>query len=199
MIGAIEEAMVARIQAASDAGDLGYTLPTVTSYGNELDDDIHEVVKRFPAVWFVFRREPRPTKTGGGEYLHEPVFAAVVGARNRRNEEAARRGSAGKPGSYQIAEDVRGLLAGQDLDLDIAAIEPGAVNSIWNAKVRGDNLSLYMVELHTRYVSNEPAAASGLDDFETFHVDWDIPPLGNVTEPLPAAEADAEDTVELET
>jgi hypothetical protein len=29
------------------------------------------------------------------------------------------------------------------------------------------------------------------------HVDWDIPPHGNVVPPLPAAEADARDDIEV--
>ena len=171
----------------------------MASYGNELDDGLKTVVRKFPAVWVVFAGEPEPKERPGGEWLHEPVFAVVVGARNRRNEEAARRGADGKPGSYQIVEDMRGLFVGQDLALEIEPIRPGAVRSIVNAAVERDNASIYVVELRTRYVSNQPAAASGLDDFATFHADWDVPPLGNVTAPLPAEDPDAEDTVELET
>ena len=36
------------------------------------------------------------------------------------------------------------------------------------------------------------------DNFETLHTDWDIPPHGNVTAPLPAAETDAEDLIKPE-
>ena len=199
MIGAIEQAIVDRIEAASGAGTLGYTIRTVASYGNELDDNLKSVVRQFPAVWVVFMGERKPRQAAGGEWVHEPLFAVMVAARNRRNEEAARRGAAGKPGSYQMFEDVRALLTGQDLGLDIAPFAPGAVRSLVNGAVQGAAASIYAHEFHTRYVSNEPAAASGLDDFAAFHVDWDIPPLGNVTGPLPAEEADAEDTIEVET
>ncbi len=40
--------------------------------------------------------------------------------------------------------------------------------------------------------------ATATDDFKTLHTDYDIPPHGNVTAPLPAAETDAEDEIQPE-
>jgi len=35
-------------------------------------------------------------------------------------------------------------------------------------------------------------------EFERLGVDWDIPPFGNVAPPLPAADPDAADLIEVE-
>lgn len=193
MIGAIEQAMIDAVKAASDAGTLGYRLRQVESLGDELDGQLAAVVKNFPAVWFTFAGEPRPTQEPDGRWLHEPVFVAVVGVANRRNERSRRHGTDGDAGSYQILEDVRALLAGQQLGLAIRPIEPGAVRSLQ----QGKGASIYAHELHTAYWSAEGEPAV-LGSFETFHADWDVPAHGNVTAPLPAAAPDASDILTLE-
>lgn len=198
MIGAIEQAIVDRIEAASTGGTLGYRFKNVASYGNEFDDDIKNVITQFPAAWVTFGGEPRPTERGGDTWFHEPVFVVLVGQRNRRNEEAARRGAAGKPGSYQMLEDIRGLLIGQTLGLEINRVLPGRTRSVLNGAPQGAAASIYAMEFHTGYVSEQPAPAVNIGSFKTFHVDWDIPPHGNVVAPPPAAENDAEDSVILE-
>ena len=200
MIGAIEKGIVDRIKAANGPSQaLGYSLRCIASYGNELDDDINKVIKQFPAVWVVYQGEPRPKEATAGRWIHAPAFAIVCCAKSLRNEKASRRGAGGEIGSYQIFQDVRALLTGQTLGLEISPIEPGEVRPIVNAKTRDKNASIYVQTVHTGYESNQPADAATLDDFATFHSDWDIPPHGNVTPPLPADEADAEDTVILET
>jgi len=193
MIGAIEQAIVDRISLADSTGVLGYRLKKVASYGNELDHEIRTVIKNFPAVWIVFKGEPKPENIGDGAWDHRPTFSVIVGVSNRRNEESSRRGAAGKVGSYQLLEDVRALIAGHSLGLDIEPLQPGVVRALTNIT----NASIYAQEFHTRYVS-EATFDIVVDGFATFHSDWDIPPLGNVTAPLPAAENDAEDEIKPE-
>lgn len=199
MIGAIEQAIVDRIAAANgSAGALGYEIRKIASYGNELDDNIKSLVKQFPAALVTFAGEGKPRQRGGRVWIHEPVFAVVIGAKNRRNEEAARRGADGKPGSYQIAEDIRGLLAGQNLGLAIDTLTPGRIRPVLNRAMQGASASIYAVELHTAYESEQAAPTTNIGSFETFHVDYDLPPIGNVVAPPPAAENDAEDSQPLQ-
>lgn len=199
MIGAIEQAMVDRIQAASDGGVLGYALKKVISYGGEFDEDINQVVRDFPAVWVVFSGRNRPTRRVKGLWPVTSRFTVVGGTRSRRNERARRRGEAGEVGSYQIVEDVEGLLIGQTLGLDIDPVEPAGIRSLFQGVLRDKQISLYALDLDVGHELELPAPAGGLDDFAGFHVDWDIPPLGNVVPPPPAADPDAEDNVTLET
>jgi len=155
------------------------------------------VVKSFPAVWVVFKGEAAPEDIGDGAFRHQPTFSILVGQQNRRNEKASRRGADGKVGSYQMIEDIRGLLAGQSLALDIETFQPGAVRALVNNKTA----SIYALEVSTRYVS-EAAFDTVADTFAALHVDWDVPPLGNVTGPLPVTDplnpADAEDLIKPE-
>lgn len=199
MIGAIEQGIIDKIEAANGiAGALGYELRKIASYGNELDANIKSLVRQFPAAWVVFGGAPKPKRQAGNVWLYEPVFSVLVATKNRRNNEAARRGVGAKPGSYQIAEDIAALLAGQDLGLTISLIEPGAIRSVLNGAVQGADASIYAVELHTAYEVEQAAATENIGSFETFHVDYDLPPLGNVEAPPPAAENDAEDSQTLE-
>lgn len=198
MIAAIESAIVARIQFASDAGTLGYRFRKVASYGGEFDEEgLKQLVKDYPAAWTVFGGEPRPEHLGQETYRHRPGFAVIVAARSLRNEEATRRGAAGDVGTYQLVKDVRALLIGQTLALDIHPLSPGAVRSLFNGSLRDRKLSLYGVEFHTAYDSAMAAADAAIDDFTAFHADWDIPAGETVAPPLPAADADARDDVTL--
>jgi len=199
MIGAIEQAIIDRIAAANGAaGALGYELRKIASYGNELDSGIKSLVRQFPACWIVFGGAPKPRRQAGDIWLYEPVFSVIVAAKNRRNEEAARRGVGAKPGSYQICEDIAGLLVGQDLGLAIERIQPGAIRSVLNGAVQGADASIYALEIHTSYESEKAAPTENIGSFTTFHVDYDLPPIGNVVAPPPAAENDAEDNQTLE-
>lgn len=53
------------------------------------------------------------------------------------------------------------------------------------------------VRLSLQTIGGVDIGTTPADVFATFHADWDIPVLGNVAAPLPAAENDAEDTVTL--
>lgn len=199
MIGAIEQALVDRVEAANGVGGLGYRLRTVASYGNELDDDVDRVIKAFPAVWVTYLGEHAPLDIGGGAWRAAARFAVLVAASNRRNERATRHGASGEPGAYQIVEDLRTLLCGEDLGLDAAeVVQPAGVEPRANGKFGAAHMAVYALLLEIIYVI-EPASAPAhaLGSFETFHADWDLPPRGNVTPPLPAADPDASDTVTL--
>jgi phage gp37-like protein len=118
MIGEIENAMVTRIQSASDGGMLGYKLEGVAPYAGEFSsiDDILREVREFPAVLVTFQKADSQVSSPMKQIMLAE-FDVFVFAQSRANEAAARTGG-GKPGSYQIARDVRTLLNGQGLGLD---------------------------------------------------------------------------------
>lgn len=191
MIGAIEQAIVDRIAAASAAGALGYSLRAVASYGGELDA-VAGTVRDNPAVWAVYAGERAPEQLGPTAWRREATFTVFVTVQNRRNDGAQRLGDGARPGTYQLLADCFGLLAGQSLGLDMEGLRPGAVRSLQQDVER----SVYAIEFTARFVSE--MAADELSDFAHFHADWDVPPHGNVTPPLPAATPDAQDDVYLE-
>lgn len=200
MIGAIEQKLLDTVEAVSGtgAGKLGYIYKTIESYGNQLTaENLKSVAQSFPAVLALYGGERKPEEAPGGALRRFPTFILFFGQLNRRNEEAARRGQGSKPGTYQMIEDARAVFFRNDLGLAIEPIIPGAVRSIMNA----NHMSVYALELHTSFLENPSLVdANALDDFSTFHADWDVAPHGNVTTPLPAAEADASDTLDnLET
>lgn len=160
----IEDAIIARVQAAQTAGALGYRLAHIGSYGGEFDDDTFWTQFRsFPAVWVTIggetverlgRRARRATVRG----------AVMVGARSARGERFARRGVQGEPGSYQILDDVRQLVTGAGLVAECEAFEPGRVTTLYNTRVGRDGLSVLALEISTRYDFEVPEPAPAPDD-----------------------------------
>lgn len=205
-IAEVENAMLARLKAAGDAGALGYRFRTLETYPADFDLFIEEKVKGdrpWPAAWVIFGGWRTPVDDGA---LQAPaVFMVVVAAANLRNETARRHGAGdAEVGSYQLMLDAAGLLHGQHLGLDIGRMELGPCRSVRPTPViTRHQLSLYALEFTTRLpIATAAFPAVALDDFATFHADWDVPPLGNVSTDLPApaegeGAADAADTVEL--
>lgn len=206
-IAAVENAILDRLKAAGDAGVLGYHYRTRDTYPADFDAFLKQKIKGdrpFPAAWVVFGGWRAPVDTGAA--LQAPaVFMVVVAAQNLRNETATRHGAGeAEVGSYQLMLDTAALLHGQNLGLDIGALQLGPCRSVRpTPTIIERQLSLYALEFTTQLpieVSTFPVA--DLADFATFHADWDVPPIGNVSTDLPAptegeGAADAADTVEL--
>lgn len=198
MIDQIEDGMIARMKAASDAGELGYRYKTLTTYGGELDDSVlREVIRRVPAAWVVYAGE-RLTNRGAGRFDAEPRFSVMVGAESLRNEASSRRGDGTEPGAYQLVRDVKTLLAWQTLGLDIEPLVLREVRTLFNGRIRDNKMAIFAVEFTTDY-GNTFVQDTAIDDFTKFHADWDVPTFGDhTTVPLDAANADATDDVSLE-
>lgn len=201
MIGTIEQAMIDHATAVSAGGDLGYALNQVDTYAGQFDEDVSEIAKDFPLVFFAWSGEWGPPESiGQNAWQYKPVFAAIAGVKSLRNEKDSRHGGApGEVGSYQMITDLRAMFNGRNLGLDIRPFEPGQARSLFNRRVHDLKVSVLVAEFRTEYVG-EPAADDTLDDFETFHADWDIPAHdGHTSVPLAAEDADATDDVTLET
>jgi len=182
MIGLIENAILARLKAASDTDVLGYRLRTVESYGGQFaDDDKLNRLVQFPAAYAVYLGS-RPLGETGAYDQQLATFAVIVAATNMRNEAATRHGASGDVGTYQMISDVQGLLKRQDFGLDIGGLTLGPVRSLFSGVIETRRTSVFAVEFTTTYsdASDIDTAVSGLDDFQTFHVNWDVPPIGNV-------------------
>lgn len=199
MIGAIEQALVNKIAAANESGAFGYKLQGVKSYHGELSGDINQIVRTLPAAWVIFGGKTRRRAFDGATHIEwELRYSVIVGAKSLRNEASSRLGADDRVGSYQIIDDLEGLLSGETLGLEMSPLVPERVIAISNNKSDRDIASIYALELSTVATINYAAFnPDDLDDLQTIHTDWDIPPHGNVLPPLPALEADARDTLIL--
>lgn len=189
MIGRIEDAILARIRLAQGMGGvLGYDIPTLGSYGGELDQDLAAFARgRYPAVWVTFAGEDAPREVAGGT-AYPAVFAIIIAARSSRTETARRRGDAGTIGAYQLQNDVRALLVDRQLGHDISPIKLRRVRPIFNGLTGDQRLAVYALDLEIVYrapaTSGSGGELPGADkdtpgDFKTFHAEWDLPPHGN--------------------
>lgn len=201
MISEIENGIVGRISEANEENVLGYTLLKVDSYAGELNDNMRELLHGLPATLVMFGGADKiKTFSGNSRIQWLAKFNVLCAARSLRNEKTSRFGSGGEVGSYQITSDVIALLSGQTLGLEIDPIIPQRVVPVFNNRRDRDLISVYSVELATTFCSELGKPAADLDDFTTFHSNWDVPLFGNVSQALPADDtADATDHVNLET
>lgn len=175
MLSEIEDAIIARIQAAASASPgLGYQLPVVASYGGELDDDLAQVVRKFPAVWVTFAGCKASTKinTQGTKWRTPATFVTMCGSRNVRGERATRKGlTVGgvlrEVGVYQILQDVALLLANSDLGLAITPLKPGPIRTLYNTKLNGQGLAVFAREWYCDFIETQPRTA-----FDPTSADW---------------------------
>ncbi len=211
MIAAIENAMLARLKAAADAGALGYVWKLLETYPQRWDALMKDKMEfRGPGAWASFAGLSDVQRLDGGGSRAKAHFGLVVAASNLRNETATRHGggSPAEPGSYQLLADATGLLVGQDLGLDIdrlILVEAQLVDlagTEWGKR----NVSMWALHL-TTMIELAPLdfAADAPVDFETFHANWDVRPFGGIDAAPGApgiqlpddARADATDSVSL--
>ncbi|WCT72056.1 DUF1834 family protein [Sphingomonas naphthae] len=184
MIATIENAILARLEAAGETGQLGYRFRTLETYPDDWDEYLGTKGKiNAPAAWV--------TNAGwrsiADEQAVEMLFGVVVMAESLRDEQATRHGRPGderETGSYRLAVDVTLLFADQDLGLDIGGFEVGQLRFVARlAALKERKVSMLAVELRTRVPVaslRPPFDDNAIGDFITAHVNWDIPPLGDV-------------------
>jgi len=168
MIGQIEDAMIALLQAGVNATPgLGYKLAApVSSYGGEMDDLTAEQIRAFPAVWVTYAGggEPKQANSSGAKWLTPATFVVIVAARNVRGERATRRGLtvAGQlveVGAYQMLEDMSLMLLNNDLassGVKINPFRPGRIRTLYNTKLGGQAVAVFSREFRTAYVETQP-------------------------------------------
>lgn len=213
MITEIENAAIAALRTASDDGSLGFTFGTLESYPAEWDAYLKEKSGsiRAPGGWIVFSGWGNPVNSSADNPVLPVTFAFVVMSENYRSDEKfSRQGDpvdTDKPGSNLMAERIARFFAGKDLGLPIEAIEIGACRPVRPPEAMKERkVSMLAIELRTSFLLSAIPDGSDLDDFETFHANWDIPVFGNVDAApgttgiqIPAdATADATDNLTME-
>lgn len=211
MIAAIENAIIARLKLAAELDLLGYRWRTAETYPADWDRWLKDKMGQLndPGFWVVFAGGPNTPRSSNGTKRVKAVFGVIVFARSQANETATRHGRGSAPGSYQLIEDVIGLLDGQSLGLDIDALDVGAVRVVRPSEALGEfKGSMLGIELTTAFeIAQTPDDLSSDDPvpFTDFHMNWDVRPFGGI-DALPATpgvqlpddvHADATDHLEL--
>jgi phage gp37-like protein len=194
-----EDGMIARVKAASvavvdDLPLLGYVIREVETYKGQLNGGptrIAEKIRVMPAVWICFEDASYQQDTG----LWLGNFSAVCIAADARNEQNARRGAGiGQVGAYQIGKDVAGLLDGQYVGVEgCTAIYCTRIDAPFNAEFEKTRCAIVLLTFQVMWdpqVISGPAGdvpilpgepnASGINNFLTFDVSWDLPPTASV-------------------
>lgn len=157
----LEDAVIDRVKSASDSNALGYRLAHVDSYGGEFDDEtFFTTFRKFPAVWVTVGGD-KPRRISAKVWECNLTLAVMVGARNVRGERFTRRGSVGEPGTYQLAQDVRDLLALQDFDRMVSGLSIGPSRTLFNTKHAGEARSVFSLEFNAVYTYRPPEPDEG--------------------------------------
>lgn len=199
MIGAIENAILAALVDPR----LGYEWAVRETFPDDLNAYLATIPNlRTPAAWASWVSSSQGEADDAGNWVSTCRFVLAVATQNLRNEQQSRHGDGAQPGSYQLFVDAARLLSGNWLE-PLELVRPIAVLSAAplarNEQMEKQNLSAIALVLECRAVVSPFAGEMG--EFRTLHVDWDVPPIGNVTLPpsgaLPAENPDAEDLIEV--
>lgn len=198
-----EIGMIAALRAASAGGVLPYAWRTLDSYPDDFDAYLKEKANlRMPAAWAVFLglSDGLDRQDDDSGWSAEARYALVVAGQNLRGETATRHGFEGgaEPGSYQLTIDAIRVLDGQDLGFLVAPLRAGGARLVARtAEMRTQGMSLMAIEFSCRIPIGQFEELGNPADWLQLHADWDVPPHGNVEPPLPAAQPDAEDMLEI--
>lgn len=158
MITQIESSIIQRLTLG-----MGRMLREVASYSGELDVDMGNIIRVFPAAWVTFGgiTNSKYTSTSRQNVIVTGKFVVMVGDYNTRSDAASRTGGANlnEVGTYRHIHGVRRLLTGQDLGLTIDPLMPGVVRTLYNTQVNERALSIFACEFETRW--HEPVLANG--------------------------------------
>lgn len=150
MITQIESGIIQRLTLG-----MGRMLREVASYSGELDVDMGNIVRAFPAAWVTFGgiTNSKYTSTSRQKVIVTGKFVVMVGDYNTRSDTASRTGGVNlnEVGTYRHIHGVRRLLTGQDLGLIIDPLMPGVVRTLYNTQVNERALSIFACEFETRW------------------------------------------------
>lgn len=200
MIAATELALVQEVLDAADEGTLGYQFVTHETFPDQFEEYLRNTAVKTPGIWATFLGIVEGVDDHDDlGFRARARFAVIVAAENLRNEQDSRHGDGAVPGSYQLMVDTIRILSRSMLTPELDLIEPVRIRSARPVartdQMKRQNLSMMAIELEL--VLPLGVFADDPVDLRTLHVDWDIPAFGNVAPPLPAADPDAADLIEL--
>lgn len=120
---------------------MGSYCKTIESYAGQLEDDIKKMVMSFPAIFVMFSGSEAKMLTNL-KYERTLDFTLFVASKNLRGNIAARKD---KYGTYQMLDDLRELLVGNRLSLEIEPLSLLREETILNTK----EFSVYASDFRT--------------------------------------------------
>jgi phage gp37-like protein len=177
MIGTTEDNLIALVKA-----EFGSKLRLVDSLpGDWSDDMLKSLIISAPAVYLAFLGGPKITNSDTivGIDSRWSFFAITAHASGQK---ARRRGDSLQIGAYEIISRLIPVVHNHTVP-DIGTITLVSIDDLFNGNIDSKGVSLWAA-LFTMPMYFDPSTNLGsLDDFETFHADWDIAGLGGEIRP----------------
>ena len=171
-IATIEDAMIAQcIAALTLESDL-----KIKSLGNipgaMTIDILKRILKSSPGVFVSFIRATSKKETDS-QLIVQGQFNVTAVTTHHSGEEERRRGDKTQIGAYEIIERVAAKLHSYNIT-NIGSLTCQSLSPLFNQGTYNLGASIYIAEFTIPMVL-ESEVDSTLDEFETFHVDYDIP------------------------
>lgn len=182
MIGTIEDAIIARLEAAF-AG----RVREVDHKPAKLDaDELNRILTAAPAAYVALLGWQRQDRPEGTVALS---FGAYLIAANASGERARRRGDPTTIGAYEMVVTATAALERWRPAGAAGPIEVRSCENLFGAAFEKAGRTVYGLVLELPADLQDVTAAPGEPapgNFITFHGDFDVPPFGDVARPPPA-------------
>lgn len=183
IVSLVEDALINRIKAR-----FGNALRKVDSLPGDLDEALlKQILVQAPGVYILFSGGPRRNAENSNDIDGKWVIFAITG--HASGQAARRRGDALMIGAYQIISIICGSLSGYVVD-DVGTLELVNVQNLFNGAIDRQGCSIYAATFNLPMSFTPVLDPALLDDFVTFHADYDFAPQDGVN--------DATDQVTLE-
>jgi phage gp37-like protein len=189
-LAAVEQDLVTTLRAAA-----GAVVREVSGIPAQPDEpSMRRVLAQAPGLYVAFLGGER--RPGPGVQIDSRWGVYAIAA-NAAGSAAQRQGTASAIGAYDLVELAIATLDRHVVD-GVGALELEQVGNLASDAFLDAGRTVYGLTFSLPMQLPGEIDASGLDDFETFHANWDVPAHGNVEPPLPAdATADATDHVPI--
>lgn len=195
-IGALEDAILARLRTAFTAGGRS-VLKRIEALERPFEANVPASTQIHPPAIYLAPLVAKPTGTERHLEMHWAAYCVSGSA----TPETRARGASGAfgIGTYAIAGRVVASLDGWLPDVpEASGLSILGVENFTGLVLVKERMAVFAVTFAGRIECLEALGGSGLDDFLTYHSDWDIAPHAAPPEALPVAEPDATNTVTLE-
>ncbi|MGE0671967.1 MAG: DUF1834 family protein [Methylibium sp.] len=166
----IEDALIARIKSL-----LGNKVRGVESLPGDWDDDmLKRFLKGVPGVFLAFAggRAPAP---GAPVVTFPGQWIAYVATGHASGEAARRRGDSRQAGAYELSEALMKGLHNFTVPAE-GTVSFVAIENLFTGQIERQGVSVYAVTFQMPMTLDQAVDENTLDTFETFDVQWDVPP-----------------------
>jgi len=175
MDGLVEDHLIDKVKA-----HFGRTLRLVAALPGEWDDEmLKKLLLNAPAVYLACPGGPRTPGESDLVGINSRWLFYVI-TTHAGGEAQRRRGDALQIGAWEICRRLVVLFHNHTIP-DVGTMDLASIDNLYNGSIENKGVTLYGVRFELPIHFDADISLATLDDFETFHVDFDLEPAdGNI-------------------